>query len=205
MRRRLAAMFFPILLAVRAAHGREVKTLEPLTFAIGQPVRITGMDLTVAPKAEKEVFETDAKAARKRASAGLPPLDAHSYPTGLDGFDFSTMPFKQMFPLVVRQVARDWRLDEGRPVFLRITIDRLHTADTTLAILVASSDTLDGRVDVIDAVSGKSLGAFRVSIDKMQSGWAAMVVRGGGIREKLAEQFALAVAKHMSGRKAMAG
>ncbi|HEX7852741.1 MAG TPA: hypothetical protein VF503_03510 [Sphingobium sp.] len=45
-----------------------------------------------------------------------------------------TLPFKQMFPLVIRDVTRDWKLAEGRPVFLRITLgsgpNTLNTAQT---------------------------------------------------------------------------
>jgi hypothetical protein len=110
-----------------------------------------------------------------------------------------------MFPLILRDVVREWRLDEGRPVFLRVAIDRLKTADAAVALLAGSSDVLEGTVEVIDAASGQSAGAFKVEIRTMRSGWADMLVRGGGIREKLAEQFSVAVARQVSGRKKMAG
>ncbi|MEC3911045.1 hypothetical protein U5A82_11365 [Sphingobium sp. CR2-8] len=203
--RRLLMSILLALVAAPVAQAKEVKAITPLAIAAGQPIRITGMDLDYAPKVQAELAEGDAKAARKRADQGLPPLDGNSYPDGLDGAAYATMPFKQMFPLVVRDVVREWRLDEGRPVFLRISIDYLKTADAAVALLVGSMDMLQGKVDVIDPASGQSLGAFKVEIRDMKAGWADMLVRGGGIREKLAERFALAIAKHMSGRKTMAG
>jgi hypothetical protein len=206
MRRRLM-FILPFLLLTPAAHARQVTPIQPLSLAAGQPVRITGMDVSFAPDILPELTESDAKAANKRVEAGLPPLDPASYPTGpQDGAVYATLPFKQMFPLVIRDVTRDWKLDHGTPVMLRITLDRLKTADAAMAILVAwSSDMLEGTVDVIDATSGASLGSFRVEVKNTHGGWGGMLIRGGGIREKLAEEFGLELSRHIAGRKKKAG
>lgn len=196
------AVLMPLLLFASGAQARQVKPIQPLAL-VGQPVRITGMDLAFASGILDELAESDAKAARKRADAQLPPLDPASYPAGsLDGDAYSTMPFKQMFPLVIRDVTRDWRLDSGTPVFLRVTIDDLKTADAAVAILLgASADMLRGTVDVIDAGSGASVGSFRVEVVDVRAGWAGMLVRGGGIRERLAEEFGMEISRYISGRK----
>lgn len=160
------------------------------------------MDLDFAPDMLTELQESDAKAARKRANAGLPPLDPASYPTGpQDGALYATMPFKQMFPLVIRDVTQEWKLNDGTPIILRITLDRLKTADAAMAMLAASSDMLEGTVNVVDAASAQALGSFRVEVRNGHSGWAQMIVRGGGVREKLAEEFGLELSRHISGRR----
>ena len=204
--RRLLLML-PVLLMALPVEARQVKSIQPLGIAAGQPVRITGMDLTFAPEMLAELSESDAKAARKRAEAGLPPLDPASYPTSPgDGTRYATLPFKQMFPLVIRDVTRDWKLDSGTPVMLRITLDRLKTADAAVAILFAgSSDILEGNVDVIDASHGGSLGSFRIEVRNSHGGWGGMLIRGGGVREKLAEEFGLELSRHISGRKSKNG
>lgn len=191
------------MLLATAAEARQVTPIQPLNLIAGQPVRITGMDLDFTPELRAELTASEAKAARRRAEAGLAPLDPHSYPSGpQDGALYATMPFKQMFPLVIRDVIRDWKLEEGRPVFLRITLDRYKTADAAIAILLASnSDILEGSVEVVDATTAASLGSFRVKVRNSHGGWGGMLIRGGGIREKLAEEFGLELARHVSGRK----
>lgn len=201
--RRPLAFLVPLLLLAPQAHARQVRAIQPLTLIAGQPVRVTGMDLEFTGQMLAEMVESDAKAARKRAEDGLPALDPTSYPAGPpDGARYATMPFKQMFPLVMRDVTRDWKLDSGTPIFLRVTIDRLHTADAAMAIIIGASwDILQGNVDVIDAANGASLGSFRVEVQNSHGGWAGMLIRGGGIREQLAEEFSLEVSRYIAGRK----
>lgn len=201
--RRLAFFLFASLLVTPSAQARSVKAIQPLAISTTQPLRITGMDLVFAQSIMSELAESDAKAAGKRADAGLAPLDAGSYPTGpIDGTRYATMPFKQMFPLIVRDVAREWRLDTGTPVFLRVTLDQLKTADAAVAILLApSADILEGTVEVVEAGSGRGLGSFRVEVGHLRAGWAGMLVRGGGVRERLTEEFGREIARFMTGRK----
>jgi hypothetical protein len=51
----LLALSFPTGVA-----AREVTVISPLALAVGQPLRITGMDLDFAPKIVAEVAESDA-------------------------------------------------------------------------------------------------------------------------------------------------
>lgn len=204
MRCRVAFMLSLFLFAP-VAHARQVQAVQQLTLAKGQPVRIIGMDLEFAPEIMAELSESDAKAAGKRAAAGLPALDPNSYPSGpQDGAAYATMPFKQMFPLVMRDVSREWGLDKGLPVQLRIRLDRLQTASAALAVMVGSSDILQGGVDVIDATSGASIGFFRVEVRNSHGGWGGLLIRGGGVREKLAEEFGLEMARYIAGGKKLA-
>lgn len=202
MHYRLVIILLLSLFLSPLAQARQVKPIQSLALAAGQPVRITGMDLDFTPDLLAELTSSEAKAARRRAEAGLPPLDPESYPTGpQDGAAYATLPFKQMFPLVIRDVTRGWRLVEGRPVFLRIMLDRYQTADAALAIMVGSSDMLEGTVEVIDEVTAASVGSFRVEVRNTHAGWGGLIIRGGGIREKLAEEFGLEVARYVSGKK----
>ncbi|MDF0541344.1 hypothetical protein PX699_03240 [Sphingobium sp. H39-3-25] len=207
MRHRLALMFMPLtLLAAMSVtvpvQARQVTVIQPLTVSATQGLKITGMDVTFGETFRKEQEESDAKAACKRAAAGLPALDPASYPSGPQPPEaYDTLPFKQMFPLVMRDVTKDWGLDHGRPVTLRITLERLKTADAAIAILLApSADVLDGTVQVLDTATAAPLGSFRVSVVNVQGGWAQMLMRGWGVREKLAKEFGLELSRHLSGR-----
>lgn len=204
---RIALLLLPMLLVAPVAQARQVTVIQPLNVPAGQGMKIAGMDLVFGEAFSKEQAESDAKAARRRAAAGLPALDPSSYPTGPQNpDDYDTLPFKQMFPLVIRDVTRDWKLDQGRPVTLRITLERLKTADAAVAVLLGvSADVLDGTVQLVDTVTAAPLGSFRVSVVNVQSGWAHMLVRGWGVREKLAQEFGLELSRQLTGQKKKPG
>lgn len=188
---------------VQPADARQVRMLHALSVDVTQGLQIKGMDLLFTDSFLTEQAESDAKAARKREEAGLPPLDPTSYATGPSDPDlYRTLPFKQMFPLVIRDVTRDWGLTQGRAVKLRITLENLKTADAAVAILLAPSyDNLVGTVDVIDAGTDQPLGSFRVDVVNVQNGWANMLMRGWSVREKLAREFGLELSRTLSGKK----
>ena len=106
-----------------------------------------------------------------------------------------------MFPLVMQDVTREWGLTEGKgtPVKLRITIETAKTANAGMALLIGSSDELAGKVHVLDAEGAQSLGSFYVHVLNTHGGWGGLLMRGGGIREKLAEEFALESARILTG------
>lgn len=197
------AVLLPLLLLAPAAHASQVKSVQPLAIPADMPVRVVGMDVEFAPEMLAELQESDAKAARKRAAAQLPALDADSYSAvPVEQAQYSTLPFKQMFPLVTRDVTQEWGLVDGTPVILKVRLDYLKTADAAMAIIVAwSSDMLQGTVEVIDATHGGSLGVFRVEVRNTHMGWGLMAIRGWGIREKLAEEFGLELSRYIADGK----
>lgn len=197
---------FILLLAMLTstpALARPVKIIETLQPDLYNGVQITGIDLSFADSFLKERAESDAKAARQRAAAGLPMLDPEAYPSApAEPETYDTLPFKQMFPLVVRDVTREHGLTSGRRVKLNVTLETLKTADAAIAILLAaSSDALEGSVDIVDANDGSSLGRLRVTIARARSGLLGMAIRGNGLRERLSKEFALELSKELNGRK----
>ncbi|MGK2910301.1 MAG: hypothetical protein ACSLE1_10970 [Sphingobium sp.] len=191
------------MLITTPALARPVKVIETLQPDLYNGVQITGVDISFADSFLKERAESDAKAARRRAAAGLQALDPDAYPAALaEPETYDTLPFKQMFPLVLRDVTHERGLTSGRRVKLNITLETLKTADAAIAILLAaSSDALEGSVDIVDANDGRSLGRLRITIARARSGLIGMAVRGNGLRERLSKEFALELAKELSGRK----
>lgn len=116
--------------------------------------------------------------------------------------EYATLPFANMFPLVIEDVTKDWGLVGGKPVKLVVTIDTLKTANAAMAILIAaSSDQLAGMVEVRDAATDAALGSFYVDVINSHGGWLGMAMRGSGVREKLTEEFALQTSRVLTGRK----
>lgn len=184
------------------AVARQLNVEQPLATPDGEPLHVIGVDLDFTASFAESRAKSDAKAAGKRTAANLPPLDPNGYPQAMAGKDtYSTLPFKQMFPLVLRDTVHDWQLSQGRPVRLKVSFEELHTADLVMAWLAYSSDELKGRVDVIDASSGALIGRATIDVVNGHSGLAGMAIRGSGVREALAEEFSLELSRFVSGRK----
>lgn len=186
--------------AAAPAVARQVKPIDQLAFPPGTQLRVEGVDLAFSPGFEEVRARLDEMAARTRAADGLPPVDADTYASPEAADRYATLPFKQMFPFELRQKIRDWGLTSGRSVRLRVTFDRMKTADVVTAWLVESADILDGRVEVIDSGTLAPLGSFRVNVVNANSGLAGMAIRGWGVREKLADEFSLETARFLAGR-----
>jgi hypothetical protein len=80
-----------------------------------------------------------------------------------------------------------------------VTVESIKTANAAMALLVGSSDQLAGKVDVLDAQGGQELGSFYVHVINSHGGWGGLLMRGSGIREKLAQEFALESARILTG------
>jgi hypothetical protein len=144
--------------------------------------------------------ELEAKAGEKRAETGLGAYTQSDAPIPAD--QYAGVPFAAMMPAVMRDVTRKWGLTHergGKPVNLVVTVENIKTANAGMALLIGSADELSGEVTVIDAATQAQLGSFYVQVVNSHSGLAGLAMRGGGIREKLAEEFALESARILTG------
>jgi hypothetical protein len=64
----------------------------------------------------------------------------------------------------------------GRPLALRIDLDRVHFKNALQAMIIGDNNQTAGRVAVIDSTAGTQLGAFNVQVDAEQRG-----VNGGSL------------------------
>lgn len=200
------------VVASSPAAAKQYTVLEPLPADIVGNLTVASVDVTLGVDAAEMITKHDAKAAEKRVAGKLARINASgdasvgaSATTAetIDGDQYATIPFTQMFPRVMQDVTRKWGLTGGRPVKLLVTIDEFKTANAGMALLIGSSDNLSGQVEVQDAASGAKLGRFAVKVRNGHGGWGGLLIRGGGIREKLSEEFALESSRVLTGRKSL--
>ncbi len=197
----MAAML--LLLAVPAPGlAKAVKVIEPLASGLAGNVTVAGTTVVVGETARVNLAKLETKAAEKRVAAKLAPFDPAAPVSARPPAEvYETLPLTTMMPLEVEDVTREWGLVAGRAVKLTITLDTVKTANAAMALLIASSDQLAGTVAVSDAASGAKLGEFYVDVLNTHGGWLGMAVRGSGVREKLAGEFAKHIAEQLSGLK----
>jgi len=197
---RLAALAAALLVA--ACAPKAVEVVQPIPAAVRGHAQVAAVSVNLSPLARDLMQKFDQKAAEKRADAKLAPVDPNAPLAGKPPRDeYATLPFAQMFPLMVQDVARERGLTDGRPVRIDVEIDTLKTANAGMALLAASSDQLAGQVTVRDAQSGDKIGQFYVDVINSHSGLLGLALRGGGVREKLADEFAKHIADQLKGKK----
>jgi hypothetical protein len=60
--------------------------------------------------------------------------------------------------------------ETGRPVILRIALDRVHFKNVAAAMLIGDNNWTEGRVAVVDQASGQQLGTFEIQVDAEKPG-----------------------------------
>ncbi|WP_426163265.1 hypothetical protein [Sandarakinorhabdus sp. DWP1-3-1] len=203
MKLKIAALALAIVAG--AADAKSRKIVEPLDPSIIAASQLASVEVLVSPTAVETLDKLEAIAVQKRADAKLPPVDATA-PVDTAAArptrdTYSTLPFRQMLPLVMEDVTREWGLANGRPVKLRVTVDTVKTANAGMALLLGSSDQLAGMVEVLDPADGRALGSFYIDVINSHGGLAGLALRGSGVRESLAEEFALESSRVLTGRK----
>ena len=192
----LAALFA----ASTTAQAKQRTVIEDMPKEIVDNNHVTAVEVIIADTAREKLDKLEAKAAEKRTAAGLAAYDpASARPAHTE---YATLPFEVMFPLVMQDVTRDWGLTEGKgvPIKLRITVEAIKTANAAMALLISSSsDELAGKVDIFNATGDQNLGSFYVHVLNSHGGWGGLLIRGSGIREKLAEEFSLESARILTG------
>ena len=196
---KLAVPAAALLLAACAPNP--VRVIEPVSAAVRGASHVADVEVTINPLAQAQMERFEAKARENRERAGLAPVPAGELATRPPQDEYATLPFAQMMELVVQDVTRAHGIENGRPLRLQIEIDTLKTANAGMAILAGSSDQLAGTVRVLDAQSGAPLGEFYVDVINAHSGLLGLALRGGGIREKLAEEFSLHISRQLRAQR----
>lgn len=182
------------------AIAKQRTVIEQLPADIVDKNYVDQVEVLVADTATKKMAELEIKAGEKRSEAGLAPFATSSDVLPAD--QYAGAPFTAMMPYVMRDVTRKWGLTQdrgGKPVNLRVTVENIKTANAGMAILIGSSDELSGEVAVIDPATQQQIGSFYVQVINSHGGLAGLAMRGGGIREKLVEEFALESARILTG------
>lgn len=196
---KFAATFLSlVLIATPALAAKKTKVVEPLPAELIGHATIISTSVVIGDTARKNFEKLEAKAAGKGGTAPAAGTATDARPAT---DRYATLPFAEMFPLVVEDVTHEWGLTSGRQVKLVVTIDSIKTANAGMAMLLGSNDELAGGVVVADATTGEKLGEFYVDVLNTSAGWLGLAIRGSGVREKLAITFAGQIAVQLSGNK----
>jgi hypothetical protein len=170
------------LVACTAACQSVTDEVLPLSRSIIGASRVEAIQIDVRPTAAPAVAALD-----KRATTG-----------GSEGA--AALPFGQMLEAAVREAAARAGLAGARPLRLVLEIDTVAVQGTGAA-LIGAEDRLAGTIFVRDARSGEALGQLYVDVRAGQAGIVGLALRGNGVRERLAANFADRIAGALSGRK----
>ncbi len=174
-------VFLALLILLTGCMQRSEEVL-PVSAAIRGASRVEAVRLVVQPSARAAVAALDERAAKQ-------------------GDGPAALPLADLVSQSVVDTSRAWGLVSGQPLRLIVELDELRVAGTGSA-LVGGADRMAGTVFIRHAETGAALGQLYVDIDKRNAGFIALALRGGGIREQLAQAFAAEIARHLSGRKA---
>lgn len=199
---RFLLAFLALSLASSPVCAKAVKIIQPLAAGVAGANHVIETRVALNELTRAKFAKLEEKAAGKRVAAGLAPVDPAAPVAARPVADeYATLPIAQMMPLVVEDELAGWGLTGGRAVKLLIELDTLKTADAAMAILFSSTDQLAGVVTVTDAATGETLGQFYVDVLNARGGMLGLAMRGSGVREKLAAEFAKRVGQTLSGSK----
>lgn len=185
------AIAVAVCVAASPAVAGDVYIVRPLPKEMVGALEVEAIEVSVSAAAQARMLPHEAKAA---ATAGADPARA----------DYAALPFARMVPLVFADTMRDWKLTRGRPVTLLVSVLEFGTGNLGRAMLPGGTrDIVSGLVEVKDARGGATLGMFTVRVVNRHGGWTGMLIRGGGVREKLVAEFARDSARVLAGRKSI--
>ena len=172
-----------LLLLPLAGCMEQSQELLPIPASIKSSSVVRQVEVAVRPGALAKVAALDEQAKARNRS------------------DPSGLPFAEMMPRVIADITRAWGLTGGRELKLLIEIDAIETAGTAATLFGGSRDRMAGSVFIRDPTTGEPLGQLYVDVVNSHSGPVGLLIRGGGIREELAEEFAIHIARALTGRR----
>jgi hypothetical protein len=175
---RFSTLFLLLLACACTSRTDEVLPLSRSIIGASQVKRI---EIVIRPQAQASVAALDERAGQKKTEGG-----------------YAAAPLARLLPDMIMEATRKLGLTSGRELKLMLEIDELQTADAGAAMF-GSEDRLAGTVFVSDAATGEALGQLYVDVNARASGLMGLATRGG-VRERIAQEFATRVAKALSGR-----
>ena len=180
-------MRFPLFLALLAlplaACAPTTDELLPIPASIKGASTVADIEIVVMAPAQEGVAKLNGTAPPKPGEAAPVPRPVS---------------FEAMLADAIRETTRSRGLTAGRPLKLRIEIERLQTANAASAV-IGRDDRLEGSVYIRDAATGEDLGQLYITIVNINGGLMSVLMRLGGIREQLAGAFAEDVADALGG------
>ncbi len=170
--------FAAVLLLLGGCAGSTENVL-PVAASVRGASFVRGTEVIVRRTAATNVAVLDEKAAGQKGAAALP--------------------FAEMLSRTIEQVTRGSGLTSGRALKLMVEVDRLK-APATGAAFFGADDELAGSVFIRDAETDAELGQLYIKVGRVNGGMMSIIVRGGGVREQLAEAFARRIAEALGGR-----
>jgi hypothetical protein len=183
MRLLLRAAVFVAAFAAAGCAPRAIDMMQAPPATLRGAGAVEAVELTLRPDLKRELAAADLRLAER--VAGRDP------PEGL-----AALPFSRMFTETVQKVASARGLTRGRAVRLVVEMDELRVPGVALSAL-GRTDRLAGQVIVHDRASDETLAIFYVTVDNAHPGLLGQLIRGTGIRERLAEAFANHIADQL--------
>ena len=140
-------------------------------------MHVESVNVTYGEAVKDKVTEDDAKRAEE---AKTEPSDK----------EYVDLPLSEMLAKVLQEDLAEANANGPDAVSVDIMLDTIKFANAAVSILIGDQDQIAGLVTVKDASSGNTVGEFYVDVINSSSGLLGLAIRGGGVREKLASEFA---------------
>jgi hypothetical protein len=197
--RGLVAFLF-LFLSVSATAQDARRIVDPLEPAIIDNASIVAVEMQVSSTAKPAVARFDAAAAKRAAKAKRPQPGDGDRP---EKADYELLPFAQMLPLVMEDIAQEFNLAGPHRIRLVVTLDTIKQPNAMMAILATSNEEIAGMVEVFDADDpARALGMFHIDVvNDYGAGFGLDALARGAPREFLAREFSRETVRVLAGRK----
>ena len=208
--RKTVMMMACVALAMPLA-AKERTVVQPLPKEFVANVTVIGVDIDYSDATKPAILALDDRARVNRGEQGLPRFDPGP---GLNKGDYATIPTTPMLSQMVIDTTRNAKLTGGSDVRLKIAVDTIKFAkksniafgkplDRAFGVLTntddfyGDDDEIAGFVDVY-AADNKRIASFYIDVVNSYSGVLTLPIRGGNVREKLAEEFSREITRCLS-------
>jgi hypothetical protein len=194
------AAFLMLFLSVVATAQDARRIVDPLEPSIIDNASIVAVEMQVSATAQPAVARFDAAAAKRAAKAGGPQPGAGARP---DKADYELLPFAQMLPLVMEDIAQEFNLSGPNRIRLVVTLDTIKQPNAMMALLATSNEEIAGMVEVFDADDpARALGMFHIDVvNDYGAGFGLDALARGAPREFMAREFSRETVRVLAGRK----